>query len=84
MQTFQPNSFKPAVVIGTIDSYHLKLLSVALTLAGVTGWVESKSSWIFFSYINQVIRMKANEVMKQFKLNMLIVLLGKMTVLLRA
>ena len=33
-QTVQPNSFIPAMLIGTIDFYHFILLSLTLTLDG--------------------------------------------------
>ena len=34
MQTFQPTFFVPAMLIGTIYFYHVRLLSLTLTLPG--------------------------------------------------
>ena len=34
MENFQPNLFMPAMLVGTIDFYHLIPLPVTLTLAG--------------------------------------------------
>ena len=35
MQTFQPNLFIPATLIGTVDFYHFTALSLTLSFAGV-------------------------------------------------
>ena len=41
--TFQPNSFVPVMLIGTIDFKHFMSLSVILTVAEVTRSEQSKN-----------------------------------------
>ena len=45
-QTFQQIIFIPAMHIGTIDFYHFLPLSLTLTLSGISGSVQSKTSWL--------------------------------------
>ena len=47
-QSFQPKFFIPAKLLGTICFYHFVLLSVTLTLAGVTRSVQSKTFQLHF------------------------------------
>ena len=47
-QTAEPNVFIPAMLMGTIDFYHLVLLSLTLTLPGVTRPALSKTYLLHF------------------------------------
>ena len=73
---FQPNSFIPALLVGTIGLFlfNFVLLSVTLTLAKgyITRSVERKLFGFVFLYICQIIKMKISVVLKQFMLNILI------------
>ena len=48
IQTFQPNVFLPAMLIGTIDFYHFIPHSVTLTLTGGHKVSTKLSCWLHF------------------------------------
>ena len=75
---FQPNDFQPAMIIGTIDLYYFIPLSLTLTLArGHKISAKHKPHGFIFSHTFQLIRMKSDMVLKQFKLNSLTLLLNE-------
>ena len=80
MQTFLPVFFIPTVLSGTIESYHFIPFSKTLTLGGghMVSTKQKKPSWLHFLSYLQLIRMKLDKVLKQFKLNILILLLNEM------
>ena len=47
-QTIQPDVFKPAVLISTIDFYHFILSSLTFTLPGGHKVAQSKTYWLHF------------------------------------
>ena len=77
-QSFQPMFFIPAMLIGTIDFYHFIPLSVTLIMAEVHK-VSSKQDLLalFTHTFFQQNGMKFGMVMKQFKLNILWLLLNE-------
>ena len=88
-QTFQPNCFTPASLIGIIDFYRFKPLALTLTLpgrgrgqgrgggGGSQGQCKAKPLGFIFSYTFQLIWMKFNLLLKQFKLNIAILFLSE-------
>ena len=83
-QTVHPIVFIPAMLIGTIDFYHFRSLSLTLTLSG--GHKVSTMQnllffgfcfFFFFSHNFHLIIMNFDVVMKQFKLNTLRLHLSK-------
>ena len=68
-QTFQPNSFIPAMLLGTIVLYHAVALSEALTMAEIDK-VSREYNWLA-SFLTHfwTFRMLFCLVMKQVKLN---------------
>ena len=75
---FRPNLFIPVMLIGTIDFYYFIPLT-DLDLAWVSqDQCKAKPLGFIFSYTFQLIRMKFIIVLKQFKLNILILLLSEM------
>ena len=76
MQTF-PTIFIPARLVGTIDLYHLIPLTMTVNLAGVTRSEQSLLAPIHFWHTFQVVRMKFGMVLKQFKLNILMLFLSE-------
>ena len=68
--------FLPAILIGTIDFFHCTPLSQTLTLGGHRISTKQNPLACFFHTFH-LIRMKFDVVMKQFKLNMLRLLLSK-------
>ena len=70
MQTFQDNSFIPAMLVGAIDLSHLKPLLVTLTADHKIA--ESKTCLVHFFHTPQLIRIGFVRAWKQFKLNILI------------
>ena len=47
-QTFEPNVFISAILIGIIDIYYFLPLSLTLTLDGVTRSTQSETCWLYF------------------------------------
>ena len=72
MLTLHPNFVVPAMLKCTIVFYHFISLSFTLSLAGGHQVSRKQTSWLNF-LSDQVIMMKY-DVMKQFKLNILILL----------
>ena len=71
---FSTKFFHTVHAICTIDFCCFMALSVSLTLAGVTKSAQSKPLGFIFSRIFQLINMKFEMMLKQFKLNNLILL----------
>ena len=65
------------MLIGTIDCYHFIPLSMTMTLAGDHKSAQSKTLAFIFSNTFQAIKMKFYLEVKQFKLNILTVLLSQ-------
>ena len=63
--------------------WHLPLipLSVTLTLAGITRPAQSKTSWLYFLHTFQLTGMEFDVMLKQFKLNILMLLLSEIFVI---
>ena len=72
-QTLQPNSFVRAVLIGIVDLivHHLQW---PWPWMRITRSVESKSSWLVLLLTSLMIKMKFDVVLKQLKLNILVLL----------
>ena len=72
---FKPNLFIPVILTGSIDLYHYY---AALSGCGLSwesiGQYKAKPMGFIFSLTFQLIRMELDSVMKQFKLNMLMLL----------
>ena len=75
MQSFQQNIFIFVMLIGTIDFYHFMPLSVTLT--GGHKVSAKQNILASFSSTLQLIRVKFDIVLKQFKLNNLILLFSE-------
>ena len=73
-----PGLFIPAMLIGTINFYHFIPLSLTLPFAG-DHKVSTKQNLLasIFSHIFQLTKMKFDMVLKQFKLNILILSLNE-------
>ena len=65
-----------AILKGTIDIYHFVPLSLNLTLPGSHKVTARKTYWLHFLTFH-LLRITFNEVMKQFKLNIMDLLLSK-------
>ena len=77
-QTFLSILFIPTMLISTIDFYHFMPLSLTLTLAGGSqGQRKVKPRGFTFSHAIPLHRMKFDIVLKQFKVNILALLLSK-------
>ena len=75
-QIFLPNTF-PAMFVGTIDLCSLKTLSTILTLPESHKFNRKQNQLVvFFLHISQLIRIKFNVVLKQFRMNILTLLFG--------
>ena len=72
MQIFQPNFVIPAMPVVTIDFNHFILLHWPWPWVWVTRVVQNKTSWLHFLAHFQLSRMKFDPVLKQFRLNILI------------
>ena len=68
----QPDLLIPAMLIGAIDFSHFIPLSQTLTLAWGHKVCKAKPLGFIFSHTFQLIRIKFDVVLKQFKLNILI------------
>ena len=74
---FSTNFFIPAVLIGTIDFYHFYTTLADLHLAlGSQGQCKAKHLGFIFSHCFKLIGTIFDVVLKQFKLNILILLLN--------
>ena len=74
-QTFQQNSLLPAMFVSTIDFNHFIPLPVTLTLdSGSQDQHKPKPVAFIFLHTFLLIKMKFDMVLKQFKLNILIIL----------
>ena len=71
----------PAMLGDSIDFYHFVPLSVALTLARGCGVNRRQNLLASFSRLFQLVRIKFDVVMRQFKLIILILLLGEIYVI---
>ena len=78
-QSFQPNSFAPAM-LKAIDFYHFLLLSMPLTLAR-DHFSTKDNALASFSQTFQHIRMESDMAMKQLKLNILTLFLSETPVI---
>ena len=70
-QTSHPFFVRPSLLIGTIGFYYFILLSLILTLPRVTRSTQRKNSWLHFSHIVELIRMKFKMALNQFKFNIM-------------
>ena len=75
IHTFQPDSFIPIMLIGTIDLYHFNIfipLSVTLTLAGRSqGQCKAKPVEFIFMHTFQLNGLKFHMAIKQLELDIL-------------